>query len=87
MEAQEEGIRLETLASPLEILGERGAVVGIRLQRMQPETSERTAAAGSTPSKTANSSCPATAWLRPSTRRWTTISSTPWRSASKPIWT
>ena len=36
MEAQEEGIRLETLASPLEILGERGAVVGIRLQRMQP---------------------------------------------------
>ena len=36
VEAQEEGIRLETLASPLEILGERGAVVGIRLQRMQP---------------------------------------------------
>lgn len=36
VEAQEEGIRLETLASPLEILGERGAVAGIRLQRMQP---------------------------------------------------
>ena len=36
VEAQEEGIRLETLASPLEILGEGGAVTGIRLQRMQP---------------------------------------------------
>ena len=36
IEAGEEGIRLETLASPLEILGKDGAVVGIRLQRMQP---------------------------------------------------
>ena len=36
VEAQEEGIRLETLASPMEILGEGGAVAGIRLQRMQP---------------------------------------------------
>ena len=36
VEAREEGIRLETLASPLEILGEGGAVTGIRLQRMQP---------------------------------------------------
>ena len=36
VEAQEEGIRLETLASPMEVLGEGGAVTGIRLQRMQP---------------------------------------------------
>ncbi|HIU19418.1 MAG TPA: NADH-quinone oxidoreductase subunit NuoF [Candidatus Limiplasma stercoravium] len=36
VEASEEGIRLETLASPLEILSENGEVVGLRLQRMQP---------------------------------------------------
>ena len=35
-EAREEGIRLETLAAPLEILEQDGAVTGLRLDRMVP---------------------------------------------------
>lgn len=35
VEAQEEGVRLETLANPVEILEENGRVCGVRLQRME----------------------------------------------------
>lgn len=34
-EAREEGIRIETLADPVEISGDNGAVSGIRLKRME----------------------------------------------------
>ena len=34
-EGQEEGVRLETLAAPVEVLSENGAVCGIRLQHME----------------------------------------------------